>query len=143
MVFNKSLSKLFHVYLVWEKLVISEWKILSNQRINLAWFSGKKNFSYFEQNTLSKNYKKIKKYHVICWLYQIWFSIICCYIFYFWIFFSSISSHRIWLNFIFISNLVLLLLLFIYFSLILFLIEIFLSIRFGPYSFNCYLFYLK
>jgi hypothetical protein len=55
--------------------------------------------------------------------------------------FSSISSLRTWFNLIFYINLVLILLIVIFISYI-FLIN-FLSIRFGPYSFYCYLFYLK
>jgi hypothetical protein len=57
--------------------------------------------------------------------------------------FFSISFLRIWFNLIFISILVLIFMIVICFSLNIFIIEFFLSIRFGPYSFDCYLFYLK
>jgi len=64
-------------------------------------------------------------------------------IYFVWIFFSSILSLKSWFNLIFILTLVFIFMIVIYFSLIIFFNWNFLSIKFGPYSFDYYLFYLK
>ena len=57
--------------------------------------------------------------------------------------FFLISSLKIWFNLIFILTLVFIFMIVICFSFIIFFNWNFLSIKFGPYSFYCYLFYLK
>jgi len=102
----KPLFKLFYVYLLLEKL-INEKHFTIKEKFSLV---SRKVFSfYFGWNTLSRSCKKIQKYYVICWLYQIWSSMFwLLYIFLniFFIFFS-IWSLKIWFNLIFISNVVL------------------------------------
>ena len=85
----------------------------------------------FENIILFVNYIKFNPQSFNCYIF-------CFESFYLFIYFQS---HP--LEFYFYINFGIFLLIVICFSLIIFFIEIFLFIRFGPHSFYCYLFYLK
>jgi hypothetical protein len=103
-------------------------------------------FFYFGRNTLSRSCKKFK--NIMLFVDYIKFNpqyfdwCIFCFESFDLILFL-ILSFRILFDFIFILNLIFILLTAICLSLIFFLIEFFLSIIFGSYSFYCYLFYLE
>jgi len=86
----------------------------------------KKVFSfYFGRKILFISCEKFRNiYHIISWLCQIWSSNFWL-LYILFEFFFSISSLKIWFNLIFILTLVFIFMIVIYFSLIIFLIEIF------------------
>jgi len=137
---EKSLSKLSCVCLLLGKLVNGKHFHVKG-KFSLIF---RKVFSfYFEQKTLSKSYEKFR--NIILFADYVKFDpkTFDCYIFYLNIFFFSISSLKNWFNLIFILTSVLIFMIVIYFSLIIFFNWNFLSIKFGPHSFDYYLFYLK
>ena len=95
---------------------INQWKILSNQ-IKFDLVSRKVFFFYFERKTLSRSYEKIR--------YIILFTDYNKFTIYFVLIFFLILLLRIWFNLIFILTLVLIFMIVIFFSLIIFLIEFF------------------
>ena len=114
---------------------IDQWKIFFSQK-KLTWFL-KKCF-FFWRKTLFRSYEKFR--NIILFVDYNKFSpqTFDCYIFCFESFFL-ISPLRIWFNLIFILTLVLIL----WLSYLIIFNWNFLSIKFGPHSFDCYLFYLK
>jgi len=96
-------------------------------------------FFYFGRKTLSRSCEKFR--NIILFADYIKFSpqTFDWYIFYLNLFFS-ISSLKIWFNFIFILTLVLIFMIVICFSLIIFFNWNFLSIKFSSHSFECYFF---
>jgi len=137
-VFWKSLSKLSCICLSLEKLVNGK-HFPVKEKFNLIF---RKVFSfYFGRKTFSRSCEKFR--NIILFADYIKFSqTFNWYIFCLNLFFL-ISFLKIWFNLIFILTVVLIFMIVICFCLIIFFNWNFLSIKFGLYSFNCYLFYLK
>jgi hypothetical protein len=139
MIFKKWFFIFFYICLLLKRLV------------NEKYFSVKEKFSlifrkifsfYFGRKTLSRSYEKIRNIILFADYVKFGPQTFDCYIFCLNIFFS-ISSLKIWFNFIFILTLVLIFIIVIYFFSYNFFNWNFLSIKFSSYSFDCYLFYLK
>ena len=125
--------------------------LLLKRLVNEKYFSVKEKFSlifrkifsfYFGRKTLSRSYEKIRNIILFADYIKFGPQTFDCYIFCLNIFFS-ISSLKIWFNFIFILTLVLIFIIVFYFFSYNFFNWNFLSIKFSSYSFDCYLFYLK
>jgi hypothetical protein len=143
---------------VYWKIIFKKWFfiffyicLLLKRLVNEKYFSVKEKFSlifrkifsfYFGRKTLSRSYEKIRNIILFADYVKFGPQTFDCYIFCLNIFFS-ISSLKIWFNFIFILTLVLIFIIVIYFFSYNFFNWNFLSIKFSSYSFDCYLFYLK
>jgi len=94
---------------------------------------------FFFSSSFSLFLGKIQKFSSICFLYTIWFLIFLLLLFLFFVDFFSISSLIIWFQLIFTSNLVLILLIAIYFFFIIFLIKFY--FQFHPLIFDFDIFF--
>jgi len=120
---------------------IDQWKILFSQK-KLSWLSKKCFLSILDGKHFSEIMKNLKiSYYLLIIINLILKLLIAIYFVLNLLLFFSISPFRIWFNLIFILTLILIFMIVICFSLIIIFNWNFLSIKFGPYSFDCYLFY--
>jgi len=115
---------------------IDQWKIFFSQK-KLTWFL-KKCFFFFGGKHFSEVMKNLEISYYLLIIINLVLKLLIAIYFVLNLFFL-ISPLRIWFNLIFILTLVLIL----WLSYLIIFNWNFLSIKFGPHSFDCYLFYLK